>query len=307
VSHPGWASYWRVGRRRAAVTVAGLILGVGCRATTASRADTPLASPRSIASGCFSVDAVSAEVAALADRLLLDAGDGEALYTLANGLKPLSSGRAVSVRVAPTLDQVALDSLELMRRATAVLSCGEIGAFVHTFTATSGTSGGDTRRAAEVVVFHRARVADVVRTHAAFFATLAITPSADVREVLAAVENAPRADRWRGYGLLFGYPDEAVDFFVRAGVEGDSMRAIVPRDFRRIETFRKFPAARDEPPTMSSFVYAVPQGAPESAADRALRDAAAPIYSRYARERARLIVGDSTGALALWRAWLRPQ
>jgi hypothetical protein len=154
------------------------------------------------------------------------------------------------------------------------------------------------------VLYHRGRVADAVRTHAAFFATLAITPSADVREVLAAVEHAPRAERWRGYGLLFGYPDEAVDFFVRAGVEGDSTRTIVPRDFRRIETHRKYAAARDEPPTLSSFVYAVPRGAPESIADRALREAAAPIYARYARERARMVVGDSTGALTLWREWL---
>jgi hypothetical protein len=283
------------------------VLLAGCRSTPAPAAAVSRSLPRGSTAPCFASDAVPDAVTALADRLLLDAGDGEALYTLANGLKPLSSGRAVSVRVAPTLDQVALDSLELMRRATAVLTCGEIGAFVHAFTATSATAGGETRRSAEVVVYHRARVADVVRTNAAFFATLAITPAADVREVLAAVENAPRADRWRGYGLLFGYPDDAVDFFVRAGVEGDSTRTIVPRDFRRIETFRKFPAARDEPPTMSSFVYAVPKGAPESAADRALRDAAAPIYARYARERARLVVGDSAGALALWRSWLRPQ
>jgi len=246
-------------------------------------------------------------LARLADRLLLEAADGEALYTLAGGLKPLSSGRAFSVRVAPALDHAAMDSLELMRGAAALLACGEIGAFVHVFTATSATADGDTRRSAEVVVYHRARVADLVRSHAAFFATLAITPSADVREVLAAVENAPRADRWRGYGLLFGYPEAAVEFFVQAGVEGDSTRAIAPRDFRRIETFRKFPAARDAPATLSSFVYAVPKGAPESTADRALRDAAAPIYARYERERARRIVGDSAGALVLWRGWLSPQ
>jgi hypothetical protein len=208
------------------------------------------------------------------------------------------------LQTAPAPSLAALDSLDTLRRAVRVISCGDIGAFVHVFTATSSNADSTTRRAAEVVLYHRGRVADVVRTHAAFFAALAITPSADVREVLAAVENAPRAARWRGYGLLFGYPEDAVDFFVRAGVEGDSTRAIVPRDFRRIETYRKFPAGRDEPPTLSSFVYAVPKGAEESAADRALREAAAPIYARYLRERARLVVGDSAGALVLWREWL---
>lgn len=256
-------------------------------------------------SACFRVDAMPDGVVALADRVLLDAADGEALYTLAGGLKPLSSGRSFSLRIAPTPDSSALASLDSLRRATQLLRCGDIGAFVHVFAAPSSTADGEIRRAAEVVLYHQGRVADAVQAHAAFFATLAITPSADVREVLAAVEHAPRAARWRGYGLLFGYPDEAVDFFVRAGVEGDSTRAIVPRDFRRIETHRKYAGARDEPPTLSSFVYAVPRGAPESGADRALREAAAPIYARYARERARLIVGDSTGALTLWREWLR--
>jgi hypothetical protein len=240
----------------------------------------------------------------LADHLLLEAADGEALYTLGGGLKPLSSGRTVSVRIAPTLDQGAVDSLDLMRRAAALLHCGEIGAVVHLFTATTPMADGGTQRSAQLVVYHRVRVAEVVRAHGVFFAMLGITPSADVRELLAAVENAPRADRWRGYGLLFGYPEEAVAFFVRAGAEGDSTGTLVPRDFRRIETFRKFPAARDALPTLSSFVYAVPKGAPESAADRALQDAAAPIFARYRRERARLVVGDSAGALNLWREWL---
>lgn len=290
--------------RRAALA---LLLG-GLGATSACRAvrSTPVtSSPASLGTArCFTHDAEPPAVIALADRVLLEAGDGEALYTLANGLKPLSSGRSFLLQTAPAPNASTLDSLDLLRRAMRVLDCGPIGAFVHVFTAPSTTGDSITRRAAEVVLFHRGRVAEAVQAHVAFFATLAITPSADVREVLAAVENAPRADRWRGYGLLFGYPDEAVDFFVRAGIEGDSTRAIVPRDFRRIETYRKFPAAREESPTLSTFVYAVPKGAVESAADRALREAAAPIYARYLRERARLVVGDSAGALALWREWL---
>jgi hypothetical protein len=281
-----------------------LLLGVvsACARST----QPPIVAARSVpgAGACFAVDTVAPSVAALAERVLLEASDGEALYTLAQGLKPLSSGRAFTLQTVPAPSAAALDSLDLLRRAVRVLTCGEIGAFVHVFTATSSSGDSITRRAAEVVLFHRGRVAEAVRAHAAFFTTLAITPSADVREVLAAVENAPRAERWRGYGLLFGYPDEAVDFFVRAGVEGDSTRAVVPRDFRRIDTYRKFPAARDAAPTLSSFVYAVPKGAPESVADRALREAAAPIYARYLRERARLVVGDSVGALRLWREWL---
>jgi hypothetical protein len=240
----------------------------------------------------------------LADRVLLEAADGEALYTLAGGLKPLSSGRAGNLPVSPPVSIAALDSLDALRRAVGSLRCGDIGAFVHVFTAVTSARDGAVQRAYEVVLYHRDAVARTVARHRAFFATLGMTPAADVREVLAAVENAPRADRWRGYGLLFGYPDEAVAFFVRAGVEGDSTGRLVPRDFRRIETWQKFAAERDGPLVLSSFVYAVPKGAAETVADRALRDAAAPIYARYARERTRLISEDSTGALGLWRAWL---
>lgn len=178
------------------------------RSLASASSPAPIASPR-----CFALDDAPPTVTALADRVLLEAGDGEALYTLANGLKPLSSGRSFTVQTAPTPGAAALDSLELLRRATRVLDCGDIGAFVHVFTAPSTNAAGETRRAAEVVLYHRGRVAEVVRTQAAFFATLALTPSAEVREVLAAVENAPRDARWRGYGLLFGYPDKAVDFF----------------------------------------------------------------------------------------------
>jgi hypothetical protein len=262
-----------------------------------------VAGPSNATTGaCFDTRGADPARVRRAESLLLDASDGEGLYTLAGGLKPLSSGRAFTVRIAPTLDRAALDSLEQVRHTLALLHCGDIGAFVHAFTAPQGDS--IVRRSFDVIVYHRPSVARAIAQHAEFFGTLGVTPGADVREALAAVENAPRAERWRGYGVLFGYPDDAVDFFVRAGVEGDRTQTIVPRDFRRIETYRKFPVERDGPPVASSFVYAVPKDAPESSADRTLRDAAAPIYARYVRERARRITADSTGALALWRAWL---
>jgi hypothetical protein len=286
---------------RAAIVLVTALLG-GCAARTT-------VSPLASASGpdaCFRIDTLPPSLSAYADRILLEASDGEALYTLASGLKPLSSGRSFSYVIAPELQTSRVDSLELMRRATRALSCGEIGAFVHMFTAVQTRSDSTQTRVGEVVVFHRAAVAATIARNHEFFAALGITQSADVREVLSAVENAPRAARWRGYGLLFGYPDHAVDFFVRAGIAGDSLRVVVPRDFRRIETFRKYPAERGQLPTLSSFVYAVPKDAPETDADRALRRSAAPVYNRYVREREQRVRADSTGAAALWRRWSAP-
>jgi hypothetical protein len=282
-----------------------LFLLPGC--ATAPRSGPPR--PASIASieRCFAVDTLPPAVRAVAERVLLEAGDGEALYTLAGGLKPISPGRSFSYPVLPALPLDTLTALDELRRATRALSCGDIGVFVQPFTALQFRGDDEARRAAQVVVFHRSAVAALVRRHATYFGTLGITPAADVREVVAAVENAPRADRWRGYGLLFGYPEDAVQFFVDAGLVGDSTGAIVPRDFVRIETFTKFPERAGEPATLSSFEYAVPRGRGISEADRRLQALAAPIYARYLSARALHARDDSTGAVALWREWLRPQ
>ena len=161
-------------------------------------------------------------------------------------------------------------------------------------------------RSSAVVLYHRRSLRALVERQAPFFAALGVTPAADPRDLVEAVEHAERAPRWRGYGHLFGYPDDAVDFFVRAGLEGDRTGQLVPRDFRRIETVRKYPEGRDGPAVLSAFVYAVPKGAPEGEGDRRLRTTAAPAYARYVRERARFVTADSTGAVALWRAWLAP-
>ncbi|HYW30113.1 MAG TPA: hypothetical protein VE869_01320 [Gemmatimonas sp.] len=254
---------------------------------------------------CFPVERLAATERATAERILLEIADGEGLYTLAGGIKPISSDvRDMAVRIAPTLDTAALARLEALRQVAAVLTCGDVGAFVQVYTAPSPMRDGSSARQAALVVYHGAALRAAVTRQAAFFGALGVTPSADAREIVAAVENAPRAERWRGYGYLFGYPDEAVDFFVRAGVEGDSTRTLVPRDFRRVETFRKLPERAGAPATLSTLVYAVPKGAAESAGDRALRERAAPHYARYVSERARHVRGDSTGAIALWRAWL---
>jgi len=260
------------------------------------------------AAACFPVEALAPADRREAERLLLHLADGEALYTLAGGLKPLSSGAAdVQLRVAPAVDTGALARLDQLRRVTAALHCGEIGAFVQLYAAPQRRADSSVVRAASVVLYHRRSLRALVERQAPFFATLGITPAADPRDLVEAVEHAERAPRWRGYGHLFGYPDEAVAFFVEAGEEGDRTGRLVPRDFRRIGTVRQYPETRDGPPVLSAFVYAVPKGAPESDADRRLRAAAAPLLARYRRERARHVGADSTGAVALWRAWLAPR
>lgn len=289
---------YRTVRRLLVVGVASVLVGCAPGRGSAT-APAPASGAR-----CFPIESLAPGDRDVADRVLLEFSDREGLYTIATGLKPMSSDvRDLSFRVAPTLDSMALERVDQLRRVSGALTCGDLTTFVQVFTATSPGRERDTMRNATMVIAHRASMRALIVRQRAYFATLGVTPSTEPRDVVAAVENAPRAERWRGYGLLFGYPDEAVDFFVRAGIEGDSTKRIVPRDFRRIETFHKFPETRGGPPVTSSFVYAVPKGAADSEGDRRLRDAAAPIYARYVTQRARFVRPDSTGVTQLWRDW----
>jgi len=290
------------------ITIAACGVLTACATQSSAAADngSRAPAPNSVASSaCFPIETLALADRAVADRVLLEFSDREGLYTLAGGLKPVSSDvRDLSFRVAPTLDTSALKRIEQLRRVSVALTCGELTTFVQIFTATSPGREADTMRNATMVVVHRAAMRTLIARRASYFNALGVTESSDPRDVVAAVENASRAERWRGYGLLFGYPDEAVEFFVRAGIEGESAKRIVPRDFRRVETFHKFPESRGGPATVSSFVYAVPKGAGDSPGDVQLRAQAAPIYARYAAQRARYIMPDSSGAVQLWRAWL---
>ncbi|MBM5812670.1 MAG: MerC family mercury resistance protein [Gammaproteobacteria bacterium] len=254
---------------------------------------------------CFAVEQLPVRERAIAVAMLREASDGEGLYTLAGGLKPVSSDfLTVTWTVAPAVDSVAVDSLAAIRRVAAALRCGPVSAHVLEYAATYTRPDSSRYRVADVFLVHRAGLQRTLTQHAAFWQQLGMTDGADAARVLSAVETAPRAARWRGFGHLFGYPDAAVDFFVEAGESQARTGTFVRRDFRRIETFRKFPTRVGEPPTLSSFVYAVPLGAAPTAADSALEAAAAVIMRRYREQRARFAVEDGEGIVALWRAWI---
>jgi hypothetical protein len=242
-----------------------------------------------------------------AERFVLEAGDREALYTLAGGLKPLSSDIAsYTWRVAPTVDPAAADTLARWREAASALTCGDVHFAVQVFGAVFPGRQGDSVRTASVAVGHRRALDALVVRRRTTFTALGMTPGMPVGDLLALVDAAPRAERWRGYGLLFGYPDAAVEFFVDAGRRGDSTRTLVPRDFRRHPTWRKSPPPPGEQDSLTSFVYAVPKGATWSAEDSALARAVAPTYADYRQWRD---AAPRTGAdaVAYWRQRLTPR
>jgi hypothetical protein len=248
---------------------------------------------KSPAAECFPFERLPEGLRPRAEDMLLRALDGEALYTIAGGLKPMSSG---FVSASMKVDAPDLADAEVTRQILATWTCGgEIAAGFHHFAAVYQGS-----RSLEAVVFHRPALRNLLVTHAAFFSPYGLSPSSDPMEVVMTVEYAATSSRLRGYGHLFGYPDHAVDFFVQASEtqreeeEKTGKGALVPRDFVSLST------ARGE----RRFVYAVPRGHEANDADRTLKAAADGMFADYEVRRARHIKGESaSGVLALVREW----
>jgi hypothetical protein len=125
----------------------------------------------------------------IADSLILNALDHEAIYTLIDTLKPMSS---IQFYRLPLLSNntVQKDS------AYQVLA---------------------TLQNIELYVFRKSKLQQKIEEQTTFYKTLGITSGASPATVLAITEYEQKYNRWRSYGYLFGYPEYAVDFFVNAG------------------------------------------------------------------------------------------
>ena len=213
--------------------------------------------------------------------------DGEALYTIASAIKPMSSGISSLQVDAAAPDLTDADTL---RQILASWTCGgEIRATLHHFAAVY-----QGKRPLDAVVFNVPRMRALVRDRASFFGPYGVSPSSDPIEVLMAIEYDQTTARLRGYGYLFGYPDYAVDFFVQASDSQKASGTFVERDFISL------PTVLGE----RHFVYAAPKGHQPNEADKALRAATEKVYQDYVARRARHIKdGSASGVLALVREW----
>ncbi len=249
------------------------------------------------AAGPAALDAHETESRALASEMALRAMDREALYTIAptdggGRIKALSTGFWQSKFDGAAPKEESLRELEARRRALDLLDTGELDFGVMAFATVF-----DGQRHVEAYVVHVGTMDDVLSRHAAFFGPYGLTRGTSVGEVLATVERMPRLDRFRAYGLLFGYPQYAVDFFVEAardegkpegseegkgagkeaseasrGGEAAARRPIVPRDFVSI------PVHESE---TNRFVWAAPKGHAGHPDDEVIRARAAAILARY--------------------------
>ncbi|MEM6315572.1 MAG: hypothetical protein AAF743_15900 [Planctomycetota bacterium] len=233
-----------------------LIVVSGCRAT-----------PGSAATKASTVESVhSAETF----DLLRNAADHEALFTLAGGLKPMSSG---IWQGSFAVDEPDLSELSRVRTALTPLRNDTWYADVQVFEKVH-----EGERFADAYIVHRVALARMIERLEPFWRQWGITPQTHPAEVVAVVERMPRGDRWRGYGYLFGYPDAAVDFFVKAGLETDDDE-IGPGQDRKFVQIPTFAAAAGR------FTYAVPFDHVPTVADDVLAAEAQRILAVYTERR----------------------
>ncbi|PRD45554.1 hypothetical protein [Sphingobacterium haloxyli] len=222
----------------------------------------------------------------LADSILQVGLDNEALFTLLADIKPMSSLTSFAFPIANS-DSTKLDSAfaylaEIARIQRAVNSIHLDGLDV-VFVPYAAAYGKN--RSLQVSVVRTALLDSLLDAQQAFFGQFGITRGANPAMVVTANEYGKKYDRLRGYGYLFGYPDYAVDFFVKAFHTADTSGKHVERDFFRMPTF-----SSEE----GNFVYAVPKGHRIGELDSLMHKRAAGLLEEYKRWRPRYLRSDST-------------
>ena len=175
--------------------------------------------------------------------------------------------------------------MRAVREALAPWRTDSLWADVHVF-----HEAHDGKRFALAWVCDRHALAELLRERSDFFAGYGLAPDTHPCEVIAVVERMPRIDRHRGQGLLFGYPQHAIDFFVDAEERKQRGEPVSERRFVNLPTHGS---------ETGRFVYAVAKDAAEQPRDRELAAEAARRLSRYRELRADVAEPDA----AQWLSW----
>jgi len=236
---------------------------------------------------------------ALADTVLAYALDHEALYSLADTLKPISSVKFLRYAIAKdstmkdgdaiiTTKDSLLQKIEAYQKACKALSKGDFEFVLLPFQRTEKTI-----RNIEIYVVRKSRLASLLKTYSSFFGQWGFTPTTKPAVLLTTVEFESRLDRNRAYGYLFGYPSYAVDFFVESTrtQEADTAKKLVSRDFFAIPVF-----AGDK----GHFTYAMPKGYQPTATDSTIYNKAILTLQKYKAIRKNFNTPQGLKAMQLW-------
>lgn len=229
------------------------------------------------------------------DSILQYSLDHEALFTLLGHIKPMSSLVSFSFPIAnmdstkkvcekvldSTKHRFYLDKLTNIQRAINSINIPDIKIVMIPYKASYKG-----KRNIQISAIRVSLMDSLLKKKEAFFGQFGLVPGSDPLLVVSTIECADTYERLRGYGYLFGYPDYAVDFFVKASQQTDLTGKTVSRNFFQIPTY-----AREN----GYFVYAYPKDTvPSSTIDSALYYKATSILKDYKTIRNRYLNADST-------------
>jgi hypothetical protein len=238
---------------------------------------------------------------ALADSILAYALDHEALFTLADTLKPISSVKFLRFAIAKdstqkdgdiiiTTKDSFLQVIDSYQQVCDALSKGDFQFVLMPFKHTEKNI-----RNMEIYVVRKSVFVKKIQQYQAFFGQWGFTPNTDAAVVLPVIEYETKWDRNRAYGYLFGYPSYAVDFFVEANKmqETDSAKTFVKRDFFAIPVFTG---------NQGYFTYAMPKGYKPNEVDSSIYKTAANTLEYYRNIRTKYVTPTGIEAIKLWIA-----
>ncbi len=232
----------------------------------------------------------------LVDSILQFGLDREALYTILGDLKPISTLNSFSFPLAnadstKTADANIVDiaknraSLQRIERIEKVLKTIKIPDLRFVLLPYKGTQGSKTRNM-QIYVMRESLVKKKLKEQEAFFAQFGFVPDTDPTVLLTANEFNDRYERFRGYGYLFGYPDHAVDFYVKASQHNDKTKEFVKRNFFQIPAHTR---------NDGYFVYAYPQDyTPKAEVDSVIYHRAVGILKEYRKVRENYVNKDGS-------------
>jgi hypothetical protein len=237
---------------------------------------------------------LSHEEQAIADSLFTTALDHEALYTLCDTLKPISSVKMYRLPLLST-NQLQVDSanqaLTTLQKTINRLNGGDWQFILNPFERSDSIY-----KNIELYVIRKSRMASVIALHQTFYSRLGILPNTNPATVLAITEYENKYDRWRSYGYLFGYPDYAVDFFVQAGKSQDSTKEFVQRNFFAIPVYAG---------ESGYFTYAMPKDYQTTQTDSLMYTKAVSTLEKYKSVRASFYHKQNRSAVKLWKRLLK--
>ena len=237
---------------------------------------------------CFPFESLSSDDRVIAEQLLLQLMDSEALYTLATSIRPVSLGSAYLFISADQRENHP--DLFVWKRISKVFQCtDDLEAEV--------IPTGPVYRGKQFwhfVIARRSAVRRAESENLKYFSQFGLEQSRGAIELFRLVDQSPRSEvSYEGYGYLLGHPQ----YSVRFGLTAQRLRRerhFIPAGSYSVKTF-------DEKGLQLS--WSTPLNHVENSEDLMIKTSAVKTLEEYKKRREKFIGSDKPGAAALVRDW----